>query len=165
MDSHVCLVQVNTSSILYSQVINWVNSSKKMAIKKANYISDVPLSICTLDKIVDTIILALSIYKVYKIDFHLQIYLKKNFFYLFLGPHPWHMEVPRIGVKSEPQLPAYTTATAMWNLSCICDLHHSSRHPRSLIHGVRPGIKPASSWIVTGFITAKHNGNSIEFTF
>ena len=25
------------------------------------------------------------------------------------------------------QLPAYTTATAMWDLSHICDLHHSSR--------------------------------------
>ena len=27
--------------------------------------------------------------------------------------HPWHMEVPRLGVKSELQLPAYTTATAV----------------------------------------------------
>ena len=26
------------------------------------------------------------------------------------GPHPWHMEVPRLGVKSEPQLLAYTPA-------------------------------------------------------
>ena len=33
------------------------------------------------------------------------------FFFVFLGPHPWHMEVPRLGVKSELQLPAYTTAT------------------------------------------------------
>ena len=29
-----------------------------------------------------------------------------------LGPHPWHMEVPRLEVKSELQLPAYTTAAA-----------------------------------------------------
>ena len=38
------------------------------------------------------------------------------------------MEVPRLGVKSELQLPAYTTATAtaMQNLSHICDLNHSS---------------------------------------
>ena len=35
------------------------------------------------------------------------------------------MEVPRPGVESELQLPAYTTATAMPELSCICDLHHS----------------------------------------
>ena len=36
------------------------------------------------------------------------------------------MEVPRLGVKLELQLPAYTTATAMWDLSYVCDLHHSS---------------------------------------
>jgi len=35
------------------------------------------------------------------------------------------MEVPRLGVESELQLPAYTTATAMLNLSHVCDLHHS----------------------------------------
>ena len=35
------------------------------------------------------------------------------------------MEVPRLGVESELQLPAYTTATAMQDLSRICDLHHS----------------------------------------
>ena len=48
------------------------------------------------------------------------------FFFCFLGPHPRHMEVPRLGVESELQLPAYTTATAMQDLSCICNLHHSS---------------------------------------
>ena len=42
------------------------------------------------------------------------------------GLHPWHMEVPRLGVESEPQLLAYTTATATWDLSHVCDLHHTS---------------------------------------
>ena len=28
------------------------------------------------------------------------------------GAAPWHVEVPRLGVKLELQLPAYTTATA-----------------------------------------------------
>ena len=32
--------------------------------------------------------------------------------FAFLGPHPGHMEVPRLGGKSELQLLAYTTATA-----------------------------------------------------
>ena len=36
------------------------------------------------------------------------------------------MEVPRVGVKSELQLPAYTSATAMPDTGSICDLHHSS---------------------------------------
>ena len=30
----------------------------------------------------------------------------------FGGAHPWHMEVPRLGVKLELQLLAYSTATA-----------------------------------------------------
>ena len=36
------------------------------------------------------------------------------------------MEVPRLGVKLKLQLPAYTTATATPDPSCICDLHHHS---------------------------------------
>ena len=32
------------------------------------------------------------------------------------------MEVPRLGVESDLQLPAYTTDTARQDLSCICDL-------------------------------------------
>ena len=38
-----------------------------------------------------------------------------------------HMEVPRLGVESELQLPAYTTATATPDPSHVCDLHHSSQ--------------------------------------
>ena len=33
------------------------------------------------------------------------------------------MEVPGLGVESELQLPAYTTATATQDLSRVCDLH------------------------------------------
>ena len=35
------------------------------------------------------------------------------------------MEVPALGVESELQLPAYTTAAAMPDPSCIHDLHHN----------------------------------------
>ena len=34
------------------------------------------------------------------------------FFFLFLQPHLWHMEVPGLGVELEFQLLAYTTAMA-----------------------------------------------------
>ena len=47
--------------------------------------------------------------------------------FCFLGLHPQHMEVPRLEVKTELQLLAYATATAMQDLSHICDLHHSKR--------------------------------------
>ena len=36
------------------------------------------------------------------------------------------MEVPRLGVELELQLPAYPTATAMPDQSHVCNLHHSS---------------------------------------
>ena len=47
--------------------------------------------------------------------------------FFFLGPWVWHMEVPRLGVKSELQLLAHTTATATPEPSCVRDLHHSSQ--------------------------------------
>ena len=48
-------------------------------------------------------------------------------FFGFLGPHPGHMQVPRLGVELELQLSAYVTATAMPDSSHICNLYHSSR--------------------------------------
>ena len=78
------------------------------------------------------------------------------FFPLLLGLHLWHMEVPRLEGELELQLPAYATATATPDLSCICDLHHSSqqhRVPNPLSEW--PGIEPTSSWILVGFVTAE----------
>ena len=43
----------------------------------------------------------------------------------FLGLHLRHMEVPRLRVESELQLPAYTTATATRDPSHTCNLCHS----------------------------------------
>jgi len=42
------------------------------------------------------------------------------------------MEVPRLRVTSELQLLAYPTATAMPDLSRVCNLHHSSWQPQIL---------------------------------
>ena len=36
------------------------------------------------------------------------------------------MEVPGLGMEPKLQLLTYTTATAMWDLSHVCNLHHSS---------------------------------------
>ena len=54
------------------------------------------------------------------------------FGFCFLGSHLQHMEVPKLGVKSQLQLPAYTTATAMPDLSLVLDLHHCSQQRRIL---------------------------------
>ena len=54
------------------------------------------------------------------------------FFFFFLGLHLRHMEVSRLGVESELEPLAYTTATAMWDLSHICD--YTAAHSRSFLN-------------------------------
>ena len=49
------------------------------------------------------------------------------FFFGFLGLPLPHMEVPKLGVESVLQLPAYTTAKATAGPSHVCNLHHRSR--------------------------------------
>ena len=49
------------------------------------------------------------------------------FFFFFFSLHLQYMEVPRLRVKSELQLPAYSTTTAKLDPSRICHLHHRSR--------------------------------------
>ena len=77
-----------------------------------------------------------------------------HFFFLFsLGLHLQHMEVLRLGVELELQLPAYTVATATWDPSHVWDLHHSSWQHRIPSPLERPGIEPTSSWILVKFVS------------
>ena len=89
------------------------------------------------------------------------------FFCLFLlGPHPWHMEVPKLGIKSELQLWVHTTVTETPDLSCICDLHCSSwqyqilnplseaRDQTCILMDTSRVLNPLS-----------HNGNSLHHLF
>ena len=69
------------------------------------------------------------------------------FIYLLFRVHLLHIKVSRLGVES-----AYTTATALGDLSYVYNLHHSSANAGFLTHWVGLGIKPASSWILVGFI-------------
>ena len=68
--------------------------------------------------------------------FGLRVFLVFLFFclfvFVFLGPKLQHMEVPRLGIESELWLQAYTTVTAMPDLSRDSDLHHSSWQCRIL---------------------------------
>ena len=78
----------------------------------------------------------------------------KNFFFVFLpflGPLQWHMEVPRLGVQSELQLPACARATAMQDLSHICKLDRSSQECWILNPLSKARIEPANSWFLVGF--------------
>ena len=69
------------------------------------------------------------------------------FLFFFLGPHVKHMEVPRLGVKSQLQLPAYATAKAMPDPSCIWNLHCSSWQCRIPNPMSESRDRPASSWL------------------
>ena len=83
------------------------------------------------------------------------------FLSLFLGPHLPYMKVPRLGVKSELQLPAYTTATATQDLSHICDLHHSSWQCR-ILNPVRGARDPTCILMETSQVhnPQSHNRNT-----
>ena len=59
------------------------------------------------------------------------VFLFLSFCYFF-GPLLRHMEVPRLGVESKLQPPAYARSTATWDPSHVCNLHHSSRQCRIL---------------------------------
>ena len=68
--------------------------------------------------------------KFYVIKLSMFIIFLFFFFFFFLGLHAQHMGVSRLGVKSELQLPAFTTATAKQDLGSICHLHYSFwQHP------------------------------------
>ena len=67
--------------------------------------------------------------------------LQERFSFFFLGPHLWHMEVHRLGVQSKLQVSADATATATWDLSHVCDLHHNSRQ-----HQILDPLNEARNW-------------------
>ena len=56
---------------------------------------------------------------------HPAVHILFYFHFCFWGPHPRHMEIPRLGVEWELQLPACARAIGTWDLSCVWDLHHS----------------------------------------
>ena len=60
-----------------------------------------------------------------RVEFHIGY---PNFVFAFSRAAPVHMEVPRLGIKLELQLPATAAAAATQDLNHICDLHHSSWH-------------------------------------
>ena len=67
------------------------------------------------------------------------------------------MEVPRLEVKLELQLQAYTTATARRSGVSAVFATYTTAHGnvRSLTQGARPGIEPDSSGILVRFVTTE----------
>ena len=90
------------------------------------------------------------------------------FFFSFLGPYLWHMDVPKLGVKLMLQLLAYPTATATPDLSHVCDFHHSSWH-HQILHPLRKvsdqtHILMAPSWVHNP-LSRNRNSTSTIFQF
>ena len=72
------------------------------------------------------------------------------------------MEVPRLGIKLELQQLAYTIATAMTDLSRVCDLHHSL-HQCWILNPLREARDQTSilmdtSWVLS-LLTHSRNSN------
>ena len=70
------------------------------------------------------------------------------FLFCFLGLHSRHVEVPKLGVQFELRLQQGRIRAA----SATYTTGHSNA--RSSTHWARPGIKPATSWILVRFVSA-----------
>ena len=86
--------------------------------------------------------------------------------FCFLELYLQHREVPRLGVELELQLPAYAIATATQDLSCLCDLHHSSQR-RGILNPLSEArdqtcILMGISWVCNSL---RHNGDSQQNIF
>ena len=76
------------------------------------------------------------------------------FSFFFLVPHTRHMEVPRLGVKLELQLPAYTTAIVTQDLAI------ATQDPACTTEQGQ-GLNPHPHGYLFGFVTPlSHNRNS-----
>ena len=74
------------------------------------------------------------------------------------------MEVPRLVVKSKPQLLAYGTVTAMQDPSLICDLFHSSQQCQ-ILNPLSEAWDRTHNLVVTSWIISPVPKWELLFTF
>ena len=79
------------------------------------------------------------------------------FGFVCLGPHLWHMEVPRLWVESQPQ------QCQIWATPATNTTAHSN--VRSLTHWAWSRIEPVSSWILVGFVTTEPQWELLNIKF
>ena len=96
-------------------------------------------------------------------EWSLPVFCFSVFCFCFLGLHPQHMEVSRLGVELELQLLAYTTVTAMQDPSHVYELHHSSQQHRILnpLSRARDQTYLCGYW--SGSLPLSNNKNSCLF--
>ena len=95
---------------------------------------------------------------------HINMYI---IYKIFLGQHPRHMEVPRLGVKSELQLPAYTIAT---DAGSELHLWSTPQLPETLDHwppeqGQRSNMHPYDTSQIPFLLHHRGNAAFVYFCF
>ena len=84
------------------------------------------------------------------------------FFFVFLGLYLWHMEVPRLEVELSCSLwPTPQPQPQQCQIRAMSEII-AHGNARSLSHRARPGIQPASLWMVVRFITAEPQGELLN---
>ena len=78
--------------------------------------------------------------------------------FVFLGLHPWHMEVSRLGVKAEPQ----PQPQQRWIQAASSTYTTAHGNTGSLTHWGRPGIEPATSWFLVGSVSTMPRGELLK---
>ena len=78
------------------------------------------------------------------------------FFFVFLGSHWQHMEVPRVGVKSELQ--PQPQQQQIGSTSVTYSTAHG--HARSFTHWARPGMEPSTLWFLDSFLLCHDRSSS-----
>ena len=76
-----------------------------------------------------------------------------NFFFVFLGLHPWHMEIPRLGVNRSCSCWPTPQQRQIRAVSATYTIAHGSAG--SLTHWARPRTERRSSWLLVMFATAE----------
>ena len=74
------------------------------------------------------------------------------------------MEVSRLGVESELQLPPYATAMAMQDLSHVCELYHSLGQGRFL-NPLSEARDRTHVYMNLGFVTTEPQSELVSFYF
>ena len=82
-------------------------------------------------------------------------------FFVLLGPHPRHMEIPRLGLNWSCSCWPTPQQHQIQDMSATYTTTHGNAgdlYPTEQ----RPGIEPVSSWILVRFVSAepRHDGNS-----
>ena len=74
--------------------------------------------------------------------------------FVLLGPHPWHMEVPSLGVNRSCSCQPTPQPQPGQSKATCATYTRAHSNAGSLTRWLRPGIKPTTSWFLVRCISA-----------